>query len=140
MNENIFANAKFGDKFKMRNGEMAIFVSDYNGYVLASERYWPITCHSDGVSLHREETDIVGRWEDNDGWIPVTEHTMPLFIEGRRDTDSVLFVTQSGDIHLGFYDHYTGVGFWECNDCSLHYTLSSGEVTHWRPLPKAPNQ
>lgn len=66
---NIFENAKFGDKFRMRNGDMAIYWTRSLSYhhLLIKEglgeweedgTYHPI------VLVKMSELDIIGKWQD----------------------------------------------------------------------------
>ena len=66
---------KFGDRLKMRNGGMAIFVGDnpqYNGYDIVMQNdlmpsnYSIMPYKENGGNMHGSlhQYDIIGRWED----------------------------------------------------------------------------
>ena len=62
----------------------------------------------------------------DDKWIPVSER-LPLL----RDSKAVLVYTKSGETYSGLYlgnNEWTG----------LLHDFREGEVTHWMPLPSAP--
>lgn len=80
--ENIFENAKFGDKFKTRDGRLAIY--NYSpSCLIRGEKYHDIIIEGEGMSYHfldknngmintqeKEDVDyttcidIVSRWEE----------------------------------------------------------------------------
>lgn len=71
--ENIFENAKFGDKFKARNGRMAIYLK-YWEYeesphdLIVDDEGFPFeySCTENGFFNADSESpyDIVSRWEE----------------------------------------------------------------------------
>ena len=88
---NIFENAKFGDKFRTRDGRMVLFnspTSFYKGW------YWMIaqgsgTCRyfEDGLLNIGEENslDIVGKWEE-----PINEEELDrLALEHSEPIDTI---------------------------------------------------
>lgn len=67
---NIFENAKFGDKFRSRDGELNIYVRCFNGelgyhYLLRSDHVAPLPFNDEGsVRFFNKSLDIVGKWEE----------------------------------------------------------------------------
>lgn len=70
---NLFENAKFGDKFRTRDGRMAIFLQKYKvsefRYEFAIEDYDEgrrfYLCKEDGSFFHKEcGEDIIGKWQE----------------------------------------------------------------------------
>lgn len=139
--KNIFENAKFGDMFKTRNGRRALFCTASRGVLCFVEDCGLIPYHPNGISYGASSADIVGRLIDDHGWIPVTEDTMPecLRIDDEKRSKQLLFLTRDKQIHYGIYSYYP-IGEWCSEDGSLDEDIpcSSGEVTHWMPLPKSP--
>ena len=78
------------------------------------------------------------RKEREKQWILVSEHTMPRCyrIDDEKRSKQLLFKTRDGRTHFGIYSYYP-TGEWCCDDGSLDEDIpaSSGEVTHWHPLP-----
>jgi hypothetical protein len=68
----------------------------------------------------------IAELEDAQRWTPVSER-LPLL----RDSKAVLVYTKSGETYSGLYlgnNEWTG----------LLHDFREGEVTHWMPLPSAP--
>lgn len=70
--ENIFENAKFGDKFKTRDGRMAVYKGYSQNVCFKSANFLivdkePIECafRDNGLYIgNKHEIDIVSRWEE----------------------------------------------------------------------------
>lgn len=69
--KNIFENAKFGDKFKTRDGRMALYLENaatYGKHQLAidglAEVFYLISCDDSGICKQNTDFDIVSRWND----------------------------------------------------------------------------
>lgn len=71
--ENIFENAKFGDKFKTRDGRMTIYLKywefgDFPYDLIIDDEWGPLesSCMSNGFFNADSESpyDIVSRWEE----------------------------------------------------------------------------
>lgn len=65
---NIFENAKFGDKFRTRDGRMAIYwvkaEPDYNALILDD---CEVICNNEGKEIHYFAScnmDIASRWQE----------------------------------------------------------------------------
>lgn len=96
--ENIFENAKFGDKFRTRDGRMVIFVKSEGtnnfhpdveaecileefSYVIIDKSHPMLSkgsrCFSDGTNIYEHsDEDIVGKWEK-----PVDEEKLHKYAE-----------------------------------------------------------
>lgn len=69
--ENMFENAKFGDRYRTRDGKLAIFVNRATRHTvtLLTEKFGPEHYRSDGSNVYDRESDIVGRWEEQNNEI-----------------------------------------------------------------------
>lgn len=144
---NIFKNAKFGNIFITKDGTKNSFCSFTvcGGEPLARlyrEKWGVVLFYLDG-RVHSGcefgsniDFTIVDRCPDDNGWIPVTEDTMPqgYRFDDEKRSERLLFMTKDEQIHIGVYSYYP-IGEWCCEDASLDIPCSSGEVTHWQPLP-----
>lgn len=79
--DNIFENAKFGDKFRSRDGKLNIYIRCFNGkegyhYLLRSDHVSPLPFNDDGsVRFFNKCLDIVGKWvEPNDKNVHTKQH------------------------------------------------------------------
>lgn len=91
-----------------------------------------------GATDQKAIDDEEYRKEREKQWIVVSEHTMPRCyrIDDEKRSKQLLFKTRDGRTHFGIYSYYP-TGEWCCEDGSLDEDIpaSSGEVTHWHPLP-----
>lgn len=71
--DNIFENAKFGDKFRTRDGRMAVYICEYPNddtyrYIVHVKGYYKseLYCWLGKTNMHAEDRqyDIVGKWQE----------------------------------------------------------------------------
>ena len=139
--ENIFKNAKFGDRFITRDGHMAVFSSgcldtetetvhllvnypiprlvryDYNGVIRDSD-------------LHN--ADIIGSWDDwhdiNDEIPPCNDKTWDAYLVR---TSLVTKSQPKGAMFVAVYHDY--------NFEIIGREFANNKITHWTKLPQQPN-
>ena len=139
--ENVFKNAKFGDRFITRDGYMAVFSSyclegetetvhllvnysvprlvryDYNGVIRDSDSH---------------NADIIGSWDDwhdvNDEMPPCDDDTWDAYLVR---TSLVTRSNPKGGMFIAIYHDY--------NFMILGKEYYNNKITHWMKLPKQPN-
>ena len=138
--ENIFKNAKFGDRFITRDGHMAVFSSDcldtetetvhllvnypiprlvrydYNGVIRDSD-------------LHN--ADIIGSWDD---WHDVNDEMSPCDDTWDAYLVRTSIVTKSnkkGAMFVAIYHDY--------NFEIIDREFANNKIAHWTKLPQQPN-
>lgn len=118
MNKNLFASAKFGDKFKTRDGRMAIYigrdhVDDLFPMVLWVElenKYFKF--QEDGsvsLSLPDRPIDIVSRWEE-----PIDEDNLRSILPSRNEIQDYLddngYLDEDGNF-IDYVERAVQIGF-----------------------------
>lgn len=104
---NIFEGAKFGDRFKTRNGRMAIYgFPEDERHVLIVENFGAVFRYKDnGVSNYpNDKIDIIGKWQE-----PIDEEELDRLAYNRF---------QYYDIKKTFsklIDKVSGKGTWDSN-------------------------
>lgn len=137
--ENIFKNAKFGDRFITRDGHMAVFSSycsesetvhlmiNYSTPQIVRYDYNGMICDSDS-----HNTDIIGTWDDwhdvNDEMPPCDEDTWDSYLVR---TSLATKSEPKGVMFVAIYHDY--------NFMILGKEYYNNKITHWTKLPKQPN-
>lgn len=102
----IFEGAKFGDKFKTRDGRMAIFVySDgiANVCVVKNVRaFWAYTDFGECFAPSTRDMDIVGRWDES-----IDEEKLDRLADSELD-DAFLEEGQEGQRYAAEYGFKLG--------------------------------
>lgn len=105
MGKNIFKGAKFGDKFKCRNGKLAVYLKDLGGkeyhHLLYLEDDGDTTFADDGRYYYDKEDalDVIGRFEK-----PVDEEKIKEMAEVKFSDCS--FYSYEESYVGGFLDGY----------------------------------
>lgn len=99
--ESIFENAKFGDKFKTRDGRMALYLEDaatYGKYQLAidglAEVFYLISCDDSGMCKQNTDFDIVGKWKEPIDEEELTEMANTYMLHPDRTIESYSLLTE----------------------------------------------
>ncbi len=69
MESTLFKNAKFGDKYRTRDGRMAVYIARGKGHLLIFEGHEDVYTFSDAGSFYGDEEskyDIISRWKDTE--------------------------------------------------------------------------
>lgn len=134
---NIFENAKFGDKFRTRDGRMALFISptdfyeDYKAYELEVQYEGLLEYIEDGRKVMEcgvyghKELDIIGKWEEHFSEDELFECAMSSIVE---------FLNTRNKTLIPYNDHNeVGDGTWnlpnyDCNDLFDMYVMGYREA------------
>lgn len=137
--ENVFNNAKFGDRFITRDGHMAVFSSycseSETAYLLINYSTLQIVRYDyNGVILDSDShnADIIGSWDDwhdvNDEMPPCDDKTWDAYLVR---TSLATKSEPNGAMFVAVYRDY--------NFVIIDSEFANNKITHWMKLPKQPN-
>lgn len=104
--EDIFKGAKFGDKFRTRNGRIAVLWYYHVGMGIIDQMVFITTgankllVDGKGVSYHNTDDDIVGKWEE-----PIDEKELDKLAEESNPNTSHGDAYEAGQ-YFGFDDGF----------------------------------
>lgn len=103
--ENIFKDAKFGDKFRTRDGRMAILLQTHNCAVIAINFDSYAVTHDykmDGTSVFNcHDLDIVSKWQE-----PINEKELKELARHFADDEMNISISERNGRYAGYQAGY----------------------------------